>query len=121
MRLLLTLALALGVSAETFTGKVVGISDGDTITVLHNGRGEVIRLDGIDAPERRQPFSAAAKQHLSDLVWQKTVRVQTKSKDRYQRSVGLIFLLEGLNVNQEMVRAGYAWWFRRYAPRDRQL
>ena len=118
---LVWLLLAGYASAETFSGKVVGISDGDTITVLHGGRGEAIRLDGIDAPERKQPFSAAAKKHLSDLVFQKTVRVEMKSKDRYQRSVGVIWLPDGRNVNQEMVRAGYAWWYRRYAPRDRKL
>lgn len=121
MRVLLALTLTVGLNAETFTGRVVGISDGDSITVLRNGRGEAIRLHGIDAPERRQPFSGAAKKHLSDLVFQKTVRVELKSKDRYQRSVAVVFAPDGRNVNQEMVRAGYAWWFRRYAPRDRAL
>ncbi len=54
--------------AADFTGRVVGVSDGDTITVLHNGKGERIRLHGIDCPEKRQAFGKRAKQVTSDLV-----------------------------------------------------
>src|SRR5688572_15644425 len=71
--------------AEDFTGKVVGVADGDTITVMHQGRGERIRLHGIDAPEKGQPFTNRAKQFVSDLCFGKEVRVEVKGQDRYQR------------------------------------
>lgn len=115
--LLATSALA---QAESFTGKVVAVIDGDSISVMHNGRAEAIRLNGIDAPERGQAFGAAAKKHLSDLIFGKTVRVDVRSTDRYRRQVADVFLAAAC-VNHEMVRAGLAWWFRRYAPRDRKL
>ncbi len=63
-------------AVQEFTGKVVGVSDGDTITVLHNGKGERIRLHGIDSPEKRQAFGNRAKQFTSNLVFAKTVAVQ---------------------------------------------
>ena len=69
-------------SAEDFTGKVVGVADGDTITVMRQGRGERIRLHGIDAPEKGQPFTNRAKQFVSDLCYPKEVKVETKGQDR---------------------------------------
>ncbi len=74
--------------AADFTGRVVGVSDGDTITVLHNGVGERIRLHGIDCPEKRQAFGNRAKQLTSALVFGKTVTVQAVDRDRYGRTVG---------------------------------
>ena len=65
-------------TAEDFTGKVVGVHDGDTITVMHQGRGERVRLHGTDEPERGQPFSNRAKQFVSDLCYHKKVKVETK-------------------------------------------
>ncbi len=59
--------------AADFTGRVVGVSDGDTITVLHNGKGERIRLHGIDCPEKRQAFGNRAKQFTSKLIFVKSV------------------------------------------------
>ena len=108
-------------SAEDFTGKVVGVADGDTITVMHQGRGERIRLHGIDAPERGQPFTNRAKQFVSDLCYHKEVRVETKGQDRYQRTIAEVILPDGRILNYEIVKAGLAWWFRRYAPNDPTL
>ena len=108
-------------SAEDFTGKVVGVADGDTITVMHKGRGERIRLHGIDAPERGQPFTNRAKQFVSDLCYHKEVRVETKGQDRYQRTIADVILPDGRILNYEIVKAGLAWWFRRYAPNDPTL
>jgi len=119
----MTLALALWFSlqAETFTGKVVAVTDGDSISVMREGRGTPVRLNGIDAPERGQAFGSAAKKHLSDLIFGQTVRVEVKTRDRYQRIVAEVYTAGGSHVNHEMVRAGYAWWFRRYARRDARL
>ncbi len=107
--------------AADFTGRVVGVSDGDTITVLHNGKGERIRLHGIDCPEKRQAFGKRAKQLTSNLVFGKTVTVQVLDRDRYGRTIGDVILPDGRVLNQELVKAGFAWWYRRYAPDDETL
>lgn len=95
--------------AADFTGKVVGVSDGDTTTVLHNGRGEHIRLHGIDYPDNHQTFGRKAKQFTSTLVFGKSVTVQAVHRDRYGRTVGEVFLEDGRSLNRELVKAGLAW------------
>ncbi len=102
-------------SHADFTYKVVGVSDGDTITVLHNGKGERIRLHGIDCPEKRQAFGNRAKQFTSNLVFAKTVTVQAVDRDRYGRTVAEVLLPDGRSLNRELVRAGLAWMYRRYS------
>jgi len=108
-------------SPPTSLGRVVSVSDGDTITVLHNGKGERIRLHGIDCPEKRQAFGKRAKQFTSTLVFSKTVTVQALDLDRYGRTVGVVLLPDGRSLNHELVRAGLAWWYWRYAPDDETL
>ncbi len=101
--------------AATITGRVVGVSDGDTITVLDADRTQhKIRLAGIDAPESKQAFGSRSKQNLSDLVFGKDVAVEWDKRDRYQRTLGVV-LVDGHDVNLEQVRAGMAWWYRQYA------
>ena len=104
-----------------FTGKVVGVTDGDTITVLHNGRGERVRLHGIDCPEKGQGFGTVAKQFTSALIFGKEVTVMVQDSDKYGRTIGEVKLLDGRVLNQELVKAGLAWWYRRYAPGDTAL
>lgn len=119
--------LALGslvASAETITGRVVGVSDGDTLTVLDaNDQQFKIRLSGIDAPEKGQPFGNRAKESLSELVFSKQVAVQSSKEDRYRRKVGKV-LHEGTDVNLEQVKRGMAWHYTAYAkeqaPADRE-
>jgi micrococcal nuclease len=101
--------------ASNFSGKVVGISDGDTIRVLHNGRAERIRLNGIDCPELHQPFGARAKLFTSSLAFGKTVNVDVTGTDRYQRTIAQITLPDSRNLERELVRAGLAWWYRQYS------
>lgn len=108
------------VSVREFQGRVVAIIDGDTVEVMHDGRAERIRLNGIDAPEHRQAFGRRAQDFLGEMIFKQNLRVVMRSKDRYGRTVADLFL-GTKNVNQEMVRAGMAWWFRRYAPRDMVL
>ncbi len=81
--------------AADFTGRVVGVSDGDTITVLHNGKGERIRLHGIGCPEKRQAYGNRAKQFTSTLVFGNTVTVQVLDRDRYGRTVAEVLLPDG--------------------------
>ena len=108
--------------AAEFNGRVVGIADGDTLTVCPDEGATVrIRLWGIDAPERGQAYTSVAKRYLAALAFGKRVRVLVHDLDRYGRTVAEIILPDGRNANQEMVRAGYAWWYRYYAPHDRVL
>ena len=93
--------------AETLTGRVVRITDGDTIVVLDASKVQhKIRLTGIDAPERGQAFGTKSKEHLSDLVAGKSVVVDYSNYDRYQRILGKV-LLNGEDVNLEQVESGY--------------
>ncbi len=117
LALLLLLAAA---PAIEFEGRVVAIIDGDTVGVMRAGREVRIRLHGIDAPEKRQAYGRRAQDYLGEMIFKQTVRVVIRSKDRYGRSVADLYL-GSKHVNQEMVRAGMAWWFRRYAPRDMEL
>lgn len=103
-----------------FSGKVVGISDGDTITVLRDKTPVKIRLAEIDAPESAQPFGNRAKQALSDLVFGKVVRVEERGQDKYRRTLATIYV-DDLNVNAEMVRLGMAWVYRKHAPKKSDL
>jgi len=99
-------------------GKVVGISDGDTIKVLHNGKEEKIRLYGIDTPEKGQDFGRKAKKFTSDAVFGKTVNVKPVDTDRYGRTVGIVIYAGGtMNLNAELIRAGYAWVYDQYCKR----
>ena len=94
---------------------MVGVSDGDTITVLHNGVGERIRLHGTDTPEKRQAFGKRAIQFTSTLIFGKTVPVQVVAHAHYGRTVGEVILEDGHSLNREVVRAGFAWWYQRYS------
>jgi endonuclease YncB( thermonuclease family) len=93
----------------------VGITAGDTLSVLREGRAVTVRLQGIDAPERRQPFGTRAKQHASSLAFGQGVTVHVKGRDRNQRLLADVILPDGQNLSHELVRAGFAWWFRRYS------
>ncbi len=121
----LLLALACTAHAETVTGRVVGIADGDTITVLDADKVQhKIRLSGIDAPEKKQPFCNRSKESLPDLAFDKTVNVETSKRDRYGRQIGKV-LINGQDVNLMQVERGMAWFYRQYqrdqSPNDRRL
>lgn len=111
--------------AEVTEGKVIGVADGDTITVLDASKSQHrIRLQGIDAPESSQAFGARSKQHLSDLVFNKEVSVEWKKRDRYGRVLGKV-LVGGRDACLAQVRAGMAWHYKYYqeeqSPEDRRL
>jgi endonuclease YncB( thermonuclease family) len=94
--------------AATLTGKVVGVSDGDTITVLDAAKTQhKIRLAGIDPPEKAQPFGQKSKEHLSDSVFGKQVQVEYTKTDKYGRTVGKV-LVNGMDANLEQIKAGFA-------------
>lgn len=107
--------------ADTIAGRVSAINDGATITVADGtGASHTIRLAAIDAPEARQPYARESKQHLSDLVWRKDVKVEWKERDRYGRIVGKVTLqtppcptcTKTLDAGLAQLEAGLAWWDR---------
>jgi endonuclease YncB( thermonuclease family) len=114
------LGLSLPTWAAELTGRVVGLADGDTITILTSERQQVrIRLGEIDTPESRQPYGTRARQALSELVFGKDVRVVVQDTDRYGRTVGRVYA-GPVDANAEMVRQGAAWVYRQYS-RDAAL
>ena len=101
---------------ETITGKVVGVYDGDLLTLLVNKKEIKVRLAAIDTPERRggQPFSKAAKQFLSDSVFGKTVQIQKVGDAGWDRDLGYV-VADGVNVNAELIKQGLAWHYKEYS------
>ncbi len=104
--------------AAEYTGRVVGVSDGDTLTLLVTEGASYqqvkVRLGEIDTPESRHPYGQRAKQALSDLAFNQQARVVVQDTDRYGRTVGRVYV-GGVDVNAEMVKQGAAWVYRKYA------
>lgn len=108
------LGVASQVEAYAIAGRVVAISDGDTLIVLDsNNTQHKIRLSGIDAPEKDQPFGLASKKSLSDLVYGQNVVVNYDKRDRFGRTVGKI-MASGQDINIEQIRRGLAWHYKKY-------
>jgi endonuclease YncB( thermonuclease family) len=106
--------------AQVYEGKVVAVSDGDTLIVLTPEKQQIkVRLVEIDAPEKSQAYGQRSKQSLSDLVFGKQVHVEQQDRDRYGRVVGRVYA-GGLDINAEQVKRGMAWVYRKYA-RDQTL
>jgi micrococcal nuclease len=118
---LFLIPLVAAAPAGEFTGKVIGVSDGDTITVLQDKTPVKIRLDGIDCPETGQDFGTRAKSFTSEIAFGQVVTVRPAGIDRYRRTIAVVVLPDGRILNHEVVRSGYAWWYRKYAPRDAAL
>lgn len=113
MKSILLLAM-LYTSLFAFNGKVVSIHDGDTITVLQNKQKIKVRLFGIDAPEKKQDYGQRSKQFLASLIAGQVVEVEPKGKDRYKRTLGIIYH-KGQDINAQMVLNGYAWAYVKYS------
>ncbi len=112
--LLLTSIFYINAYAEITLGRVVGVTDGDTIIVLGANKIQYkIRLSGIDAPEKKQPFGTVSKKFLSDLVYDKDVSVEWHKQDQYGRLVGKV-LVNGLDVNLEQIKRGMSWFYKKY-------
>jgi endonuclease YncB( thermonuclease family) len=107
-----------------FVARCVAVTDGDTLKVLYvegETKSEIkIRLYGIDAPEKAQAFGTQSKKALSELAFGKDLTITSTGRDRYGRL--LAWLAVGSTpINAEMVRAGFAWHYRKYAPRETEL
>jgi endonuclease YncB( thermonuclease family) len=109
--------------AWAYEAKVVGVSDGDTITVLDGNKTQhKIRVAGIDAPEKAQDFGSRSKEHLSDLVFGKTVNIPESKIDKYGRTVSRV-MFGNTDAGLEQIKAGMAWHYKKYeieqSPADR--
>lgn len=124
--LALALIVAFGpAGAEVLTGRVVVVSDGDTITVLDATKTQhKIRVAGIDAPEKKQAFGQVSKENLSRLIFDKEVDIEWTKHDRYKRIVGKVMVASPncsgacsrtFDAGLSQVSAGLAWWYRKYA------
>jgi len=109
--LLLTVPLLAG---ETYTGKCVGVHDGDTISAMKAGSAVKIRLEGIDCPELGQDFGTRAKQFTSAMVFGKDVQVKEYNLDMYSRMVARIYV-DGKDLSLELIKGGLAWHYKRYS------
>jgi endonuclease YncB( thermonuclease family) len=96
-----------------WSGQIVSVTDGDTVKVLHDGQQVKVRLYGIDTPEKKQAFGQAAKSQMQALTTSKKIDIEPVDVDRYGRTVGIV-RADGVVVNGEMVKAGYAWVYEQY-------
>jgi micrococcal nuclease len=110
-RFLFIFLLALALPAHAY--QVIGIHDGDTMTLLVDKKPLKIRLANIDAPELRQPFGQRSKQALSDLCWGTDAEYEPQTIDRYGRTVAVVYC-NGQESNRYQVTQGMAWVYRKY-------
>lgn len=98
-------------------GTVVGLADGDTLTVLDGKTQVKIRLEGIDAPESHQAFGHKSREALAGKTFQKKVRIEWRELDKYNRTLGHVFV-DDRWINKEMVQEGWAWHYRQYSKSE---
>ena len=110
----ISFAILLPLYLFALSGKVISTHDGDTITVLQDKRQIKVRLYGIDAPEKKQDYGQRSKQFLASLIAGQVVEVEPKGKDRYKRTLGIIYY-KGQDINAQMVLNGYAWAYVKYS------
>lgn len=111
-KFLIIIAFA-ALSASALADPVIGIADGDTLTVLHDRRPLKIRLADIDAPEKKQPFGQHSKQSLSDMCFRKEAAYTVQTIDKYGRTVARVSCA-GVDVNRAQVERGLAWVYKQY-------
>lgn len=124
--LMLISLISISANANALQGKVISVSDGDTITVLDSKNEQYkVRVSGIDAPEKKQPFGQRSKEHMGQLVFGKQVDVEWNKRDRYQRIIGKVMVAEPtcrkpdcpkiFDAGLAQITVGMAWWYRQYA------
>lgn len=116
-RILLPIFLLFSVIAYSqtiLTGKVIKVADGDTFTLLTKDNQQIrIRLHGIDAPEKSQPYSQVSRNFLNEKIYGKMVKVEQMDIDKYKRIVGMVFI-DGVNINEALLRGGMVWHYKKY-------
>jgi micrococcal nuclease len=106
--------------ANEFQAQVTTVEDGDTFEVVANDTKYIIRLQSIDCPEDGQAFSAKAKQYVDALCRNKTVTIRKSTVDSRGRIIAEVLLADGRSISKELLKAGYAWHFKRYS-KDKEL
>jgi micrococcal nuclease len=110
------LSVTVSISQTIFTGKVIGIKDGDTIVVIDSLNSQTtLRLAEVDCPEKNQPFGTKAKQFTSDQVYLKTVKYVVTDIDRYGRSIAMIYYDDNKYLSAEIIKAGMGWHYKKYS------
>jgi endonuclease YncB( thermonuclease family) len=116
----LLLLLTLACKTE-FHSNVIQVVDGDTLVVANASGKTTIRLYGIDSPEYNQPFGNEAREFTKRVAMSQNVRIEALNQDDYGRTVAKVYLPDNSYLNARIIEAGYAWWFRRYAPNEKLL
>ncbi len=111
----------LPVQAERYTARVLTVTDGDSMLIDHNGKKVKLIMYGVDCPENGQDFGLQAKQFTNTCCYKKDVVVDVRNTDKYGRVVAEVYLTDGVDLNQELVRRGLAWWSDKFAPNDSKL
>jgi endonuclease YncB( thermonuclease family) len=106
---------------DSFSGKVVSVVDGDTINIMHGDTKEKVIFFGIDCPEIGQDFGDQARKFTDDRCYHQVVTIEDHGKDSKGRTIGVVMLADGTNLNQDLVKQGLAWWSDKYAPNDATL
>ena len=96
-------------------GRVIRIADGDTITMLCEGKSVKVRIFGVDSPERAQPYGMDAREFTYGQVYGEYVELEIKDKDKYGRTVGIIRYGDGKVLNEELLKAGFGWHYKKYS------
>lgn len=113
------ISISTALSDDLITARVVGVTAGDSLTVIESNNKQVlIRLGGIDCPELGQPFGEQAKEFTSNLCFGKIIMYRMVGIDRFDRTIATVFLEGSTEVNLEILKAGYAWHFKKYAKRQ---
>ncbi|GAA4425737.1 thermonuclease family protein [Acidovorax lacteus] len=123
--LMLAAGLVTGAQAETLRGVVIGVTDGDTVKVLTEDMQTVtVRVAGIDAPEKDQPFGSRSKWSLSACAYGRAAEIEGGKRDRYGRTVGKV-IVSGADCGLRQIEAGMAWHYKAYQREqsvgDRQM
>lgn len=105
-------------SPKELNAKVVNVSDGDTFRAIIDGEIQRVRLSDIDCPEKNQAYGTKARQFTTDRIKGRHVHVRIDGKDRYGRILGTVFLEDGTNLNEELVKNGLAWHYKDYSSKQ---
>lgn len=119
--LLIFLLFGTLIFGETLVGKVIKVYDGDTITILVDGKKEKIRFYGIDAPEKKQSYGIESRDFIRSKIMDREVKVKVVNTDRYGRKIGKIYYKNGRYLNLESVKGGHSWWYKYYARNEEDL
>jgi micrococcal nuclease len=116
LKLLLLFFLCAQVYAQSFTGKVIGVKDGDTVVVIDTANNQTtLRLAEVDCPEKKQAFGTKAKQFTSDAVYLKEVKYIVTDTDRYGRSIAKIYYDDNKYLSAEIIKNGFGWQYKQYS------